>query len=84
MEKEGQNGKRKGQGIERKLFFWNCYFLDKSVRRNRKARSANKAFTHFMVRSKVWFISKFIHCHNRARFKLGSARSPDLTPLYLL
>jgi hypothetical protein len=84
MEKEGQNGRRKGWGIERKFIFWNCCFLDKTVRRNRKARRANKVFTHFMVRSKVWFISKLIHCHHRARFKLGSARSPDLTPLYLL
>jgi hypothetical protein len=32
MEKEGQNGQRKVWGIERKLFFWNCYFLDKRAR----------------------------------------------------
>jgi hypothetical protein len=40
MEKEGQNGKRKGWGIEKKVSF---LFLDKTVSRNLKARRANKA-----------------------------------------
>jgi hypothetical protein len=40
MEKERQTGKRMGWGIERKMFFfWNCYFLDKTVCRNQKALS---------------------------------------------
>jgi hypothetical protein len=41
MEKEGQNGKRKGWGIER-IFF---KFLDKTVSRNIKPHRANKVLS---------------------------------------
>jgi hypothetical protein len=39
MEEEGQNGKRKGWGIERKMFFFGIviFILDKTVTRNSKA-----------------------------------------------
>jgi hypothetical protein len=43
MEKEGQNGKRKGWGIY--IFFLIFIFLDKTVCRNRKGRRANKALS---------------------------------------
>jgi hypothetical protein len=44
MEKEGQNEKRNGWGIERNIFLELLFlFLDKSVSRNPKARRANKA-----------------------------------------
>jgi hypothetical protein len=40
MEQEGQNGKRKGLGIERKMIFFgiDIFILDKTVTRNTKAR----------------------------------------------
>jgi hypothetical protein len=44
MEQEGQNGKRKGRGIERKFFFFFgivIFILDKTVISNSKARRAN-------------------------------------------
>jgi hypothetical protein len=47
MEQEGQNGKRKGWGIERKILFFGIviFILDKTVIKKPKSRWANKAYT---------------------------------------
>jgi hypothetical protein len=50
IEQEGQNGKRKGWGIEREKFF---IFGIVSVIRNLKARRANKAFELSLMRSRL-------------------------------
>jgi hypothetical protein len=48
MEEEGQNAKRNGWGIERKMFFLELLFLfvDKTISRNPKARRANKTLIY--------------------------------------
>jgi hypothetical protein len=46
MEQEEQSGKRKGWGIERKMFFFGIviFILDKTVIRNSKTGRANIAY----------------------------------------
>jgi hypothetical protein len=52
IEQEGQNGKRKGWGIEREKFFIFIFGIV-SVIRNLKARRANKAFELSLMRSRL-------------------------------
>jgi hypothetical protein len=69
MEKERQNGKIKGWGIERKmLIFWKLFlFLDKNVSRNPKAHGANKALLYGTGRT-------FWRCQRNKKEKIGTMR----------